>query len=165
MSFVCRVCHAPNAFVLYPRAEALLSNGLRADLRREVRPMHGEDQLLGFRSKGAGFGVSRGVFRVLHVRPAIAAWRPVFPPPGATDLPKGLRARVVPEQSSRLVPNCCVPSSTAISVLYFRFAESLLRVFRFVLHFWISWRAINTLVWPFLFFDVWPLALATDCGP
>ena len=109
VSFVCRVCHTPHPFLFHPRAETLLPDRLRADLRREVCTMHGEDQLLGFRAKGAGFGVSRGVFRVLHVRPAIASWRPVFPPSGATDLSKGLRARVVPEQSSRFVPNCCSP--------------------------------------------------------
>lgn len=121
---MCRVCHTPNTFLFYTRAEALLSNGLRADLRREVRAMHGEDQLLGFRSKGAGSGVSRGVFRVLHVRPAIAAWCPVFPPPGATDLPKGLRARVVPEQSSRLVPNCYRPPTFHIFHVFIHFESS-----------------------------------------
>lgn len=103
VSLLCRVCSPLNSFLFHPRPEALLSKRLRADLRCEVWTVYGEDQLLGFRAQGAGFGVSRGVFRVLHVRTTVATWCTVLSSSGTTDLQEGLRARVVPEQSSRLV--------------------------------------------------------------
>lgn len=121
MSFVCRVCVTAYAFMFHSWAKTLLSKRLRTDLRCEVCTLHGEDQLLGFRIKGAGFGLSRGVFRVLHVRPSITSWHPVFPPSGTTDLSKGLRARVVPEQSSRLV-----------TIVVFRVSIDLFRYFSFL---------------------------------
>lgn len=90
MSVMRRVCNTFNSFLFHPRIKTLLSDRLRADLWSQVCTMHGEDQLLGFRVKDTGFGISRGVFCVLHVRPAIAPWRTLFPTSGTTDLPKGL---------------------------------------------------------------------------
>lgn len=100
MSVMRRVCNTFNSFLFHPRIKTLLSDRLWADLWSQVCTMHGEDQLLGFRVKDTGFGISRGVFCVLHVRPTFASWRPLFPTSGTTDLPKRLWARVVPEQSS-----------------------------------------------------------------
>lgn len=84
------------ALVLHTRPQALLPFRLREDLRGEVRAMHGEDQLLG---SGDAAGVRpdlpRGVLRVLHVRPAVAAGRTLHPQAGPADLQTGLRARAI----------------------------------------------------------------------
>ena len=124
MSFVCRVCNTAYAFMFHPWAKTLLSKRLRADLRCEVCTLHGEDQLLGFRIKGSGFGVSRGVFRVLHVRPTITSWHPVFSPSGTTHLSKGLWTRIVLKQPSRLVT--IVVFHVSLFSLFF-FSQYLLR--------------------------------------
>lgn len=79
------------ALVLHTRPQALLPFRLREDLRGEVRALHGEDQLLGSGdAAGVRPGVPRGVLRVLHVRPAVAEGRPLYPQTGPADLQTGL---------------------------------------------------------------------------
>jgi len=90
------------ALVLHTRSQALLPFRLREDLRGEVCAMHGEDQLLGYGdAAGVRPDLPRGVFRVLHVRPVVAAGRPLHPQAGPADLQTRLRARTLSKQSAR----------------------------------------------------------------
>lgn len=75
------------ALVLHTRPQALLPLRLREDLRGEVRAVHGEDQLLGSGDAArVRPDLPRGVLRVLHVRPAVAARRPLHPQARPADL-------------------------------------------------------------------------------
>lgn len=84
------------ALVLHTRPQALLPYRLREDLRGEVRAMHGEGQLLGSGdATGVRPSLPRGVLRVLHVRPAVAAGRSLHTQAGPADLQTRFRARAV----------------------------------------------------------------------
>lgn len=89
-----RVLGAPVQDLLHARLQALLQGGLLETLRGQVRALQSHNRLQGAGDENRPRpGLSRRLFRLLHLRPGAATGRPLRPQARAATLQAGIRER------------------------------------------------------------------------